>query len=130
MSYFLGIDKVDATRIAAIDDQGHQISYGDLVDFCNKMQKEFQERSLVFHFSENSVDSLSYYMACIHAKAVPLLLSPQTDRDLINSLLKTYQPNYIIAPDRICHYFEGAVIKENGDYKLIKLSDKKNQLYE
>lgn len=130
MSYFLGIDKVEATKIAAIDDQERQLSYGDLVDLCDKTQQTIQERSLVFHFSENSVDSLSSYMACIHAKAVPLLLSPQTDRDLINTLIDKYEPNYIVAPHRICHYFDGEVLTENGDYRLIKLSVKKHQLYE
>lgn len=130
MGCFLGIDKVDAAQIAAIDDQERQLSYGELVDFCSRAQKEIQERSLVFHFSENSVDSLSSYMACIHAKAVPLLLSPQTDLDLVKTLLKTYQPNYVVAPERICHYFDGEVVMENGDYRLIKLSVKKHEIYE
>src|SRR5690606_14884453 len=113
MSYFLGIDKVDARKIAATDDQERQIYYVELIDFYNRTQKDIHEHSLVFHFSENSVDSLSFYMACIHAKAVPLLLSPQTDRDLINTLIGKYEPNYIVAPKRICHYFEGEVLKES-----------------
>lgn len=130
MSYFLKIDTINPEQIAAIDDQENQMSYGELVDFCNNMQTQIQARSLVFHFSENSVDSLSLYMAGMHAKAVPLLLSPQTDRDLINTLLKKYQPNYIIAPDRICHYFEGEVLNEKGDYKLLKLSATHHELYD
>lgn len=130
MSYFLKIDKTNPEQIAAIDDQDHQISYGELVGFCKELQKDIQSRSLVFHFSENSVASLSFYMSCMHAKAVPLLLSPQTDRGLINTLLIKYQPDYVIAPERICHYFEGEVLKERGDYKLLKLRDAHHQLYD
>lgn len=130
MSYFLKIDKINRTQIAAIDDEDNQISYGELVNFCDKLQKNIQARSIVFHFSENSVASLSFYMACMHAKAVPLLLSPQTDLDLIKNLLKKYQPNYVVAPARICHYFQGEVLSEKGDYKLIQVSDAVHQLYD
>lgn len=130
MSYFLKIDKVNPDQIAIIDDQDNRMSYGELVTFCNTMQNEIQARSLVFHFSENSVESLSFYMACMQAKAIPLLLSPQTDKDLINTLLKKYQPNYIVAPGRICHYFEGDVLKENGDYQLLKLDNTQHEVYD
>ena len=130
MSYFLNVDNINPGQIAAIDDQDQQISYGDLVRFCDDMQTYIPTRSLVFHFSENSVDSLSFYVACMQAKAIPLLLSPQTDKDLIHTLLKTYQPNYIVAPSRICHYFDGEVLKERGDYKLLKLSAVSHQVYD
>lgn len=129
MNCFLKIDKVNPEHIAVVDDQDKQLSYGGLVDFCIKMQKEIQTRSLVFHFSENSVDSLKLYMACMHAKAVPLLLSPQTDKDLIYTLIEKYQPNYIIAPERICYYFDGELVKKIGEYYLLKLNNTRHQLY-
>jgi long-chain acyl-CoA synthetase len=130
MSYFLELDKVNPNQIAAIDDQEKQISYGELVEFSTKLEKIIKTRSLVFHFSENSVASLSFYVACMQIKAVPLLLSPQTDIGLITDLIEKYQPNYIIAPQRICHYFQGEVLNETDDYKLIKLSDTLHQLYD
>jgi acyl-coenzyme A synthetase/AMP-(fatty) acid ligase len=128
MNYFLGIDKVNPDQIAATDDQENQISYGELVEFSTKLEKVITTRSIVFHFSENSVASLSFYVACMQIKAVPLLLSPQTDIGLINDLVKKYQPNYIFAPQRICHYFQGQVLNETDGYKLIKLSDELHQL--
>lgn len=130
MNHFLKINHANPKQLAAIDDQGEQISYAELVAFCEESQKQIDARSLVFHFSENAVDSLAYYMACMHAKAVPLLLSPQTEEGLIQTLLKKYQPNYIIAPQRICHYFDGDLISEKGNYRLIKLNSVKHQLYE
>lgn len=130
MSYFLELDKVNPNQIAAIDDQEKQISYGELLEFSTKLEKSIKTRSIVFHFSENSVASLSFYVACMQIKAVPLLLSPQTDIGLITDLIEKYQPNYIIAPQRICHYFQGEVLNETDDYKLIKLSDTLHQLYD
>ncbi|MFT7251311.1 MAG: long-chain acyl-CoA synthetase [Flavobacterium sp.] len=130
MSYFLELDKVNPNQIAAIDDQESQISYGELLEFSTKLEKIIKTRSIVFHFSENSVASLSYYAACMQIKAVPLLLSPQTDIGLIKDLVEKYQPNYVVAPQRICHYFQGEVLNESGDYKLIKLNDEIHQLHD
>ena len=118
--WFLGINKIDASNIAAIDDQNNQISYGELVSFCNLFQKIIKPRAVVFHFSENAAASLSFYIACMQAKVVPLLLSPQTDSELIKELINKYKPNYIITPDRLLPLFEAEVIFEKWDYKLLK----------
>lgn len=130
MSHFLNIDKVNPDQIAAIDDQENQISYGELLNFSEKIKAIIKARSLVFHFSENSVASLSFYIGCINAKAVPLLLSPQTDLELINNLIQKYQPNYVVVPKRISHNFKGDVLHEETDYKIIQLGDKKHELYD
>lgn len=130
MSYFLDIDKVDIKQIAAVDDQENKISYGELINFSNELKDFVNPRSIVFHFSENSVPSLSFYIACMNLKAVPLLLSPQTDVQLIESLLEKYKPNYIIAPERICQNFKGKVLKKSKGYHLIYQHDLMHQLYE
>lgn len=130
MSYFLNIDKINPEQIAAIDDQENKISYGELINFSDQLKDVLKSRSIVFHFSENSVDSLAFYIACMNLKAVPLLLSPQTDSALIQTLIEKYKPNYIIAPDRICQNFQGEVLKESGNYKLIQQNDAVHELYE
>ena len=130
MSYFLNIDKINPEQIAAIDDKDNQISYGELINFSEELFNVIKSRSIVFHFSENSVASLSFYISCIHLKAVPLLLSPQTELELIHTLIGKYKPNYIIAPERISQNFKGEVLKEFGDYKLIDQQGSAHQLYE
>lgn len=119
--WFLGIDKIDDSNIAIIDDQGNQLTYGDLVSFCSLIQEIVETRAIVFHFSENSVASVALYAACMQAKVVPLLLSPQTDPGLINELIDKYKPNYIIFPEKILSLFEGKVVFEKWDYKIIKM---------
>lgn len=130
MSYFLNLDKINPEQIAAVDDQENQISYKELINFSDELIDVIKSRSIVFHFSENSVASLSFYIACMNLKAVPLLLSPQTDQALIQSLIKKYKPNYIIAPERISQNFEGEHLKGFGDYQLIQLNDSVHPLYE
>ena len=130
MSYFLNIDKIDTEQIAAVDDQENKISYGELINFTNELKDLVKARSIVFHFSENSVPSLAFYIACMNLKAVPLLLSPQTDVQLIESLLEKYKPNYIVAPERICQNFKGKVLKQSKGYQLIHQHDLVHQLNE
>lgn len=130
MSYFLGIDSIKTDQIAAIDDQQNKISYGELISFSNALKNVVQTRSVVFHFSENSVASLAFYVACMNLKAVPLLLSPQTDIQLVQSLIEKYEPNYIIAPEKICQNFNGKVLKEYKNYKLIHQHDMLHSLYD
>jgi long-chain acyl-CoA synthetase len=129
MSYFLDLNTINATNIAALDDQDNQITFGELVLFCKKFKTIIKPRSLVFHFSENSVASLKFYIACIESKAIPLLLSTQTDSELIKQLIDKYQPNYLVVPDQLVNLFEGQVLLKNLDYNLIKISDQVHEIY-
>lgn len=124
----MGIDKRDPANIAAIDDQGQQISYGELVAFCKEVKKKVRERAIVFHFSENTVAAVAFYVGCMQSGIVPLLLSPQTDAGLIQELADKYKPNYIIFPEKLTSLFEGEVILEKGHYKLIKTPQPLHQI--
>jgi long-chain acyl-CoA synthetase len=130
MDYFLDINRGDNSRIAAADDQDQQITYGELVSFVELFQSKIEAREIVFHFSENSVASLSFYVACLQSKIVPLLLSPQTDLGLIEQLVNQYQPNYVIIPERLRPRFEGEVVWQQWDYLLVRLGSRSHQLYD
>ena len=127
---FLNIEKINVKQIAAVDDQHNKILYGELINFSNKLKDIVAPRSLVFHFSENSVASFTFYIACMNLRAVPLLLSPQTDHQLVQLLIKKYKPNYIIAPERISKNFNGKVLKQYHNYKLIQQNDLLHNLFE
>lgn len=130
MSFFLNIDKINIEQLAAIDDQYNKISYGELIHFTNELKEIIATRSLVFHFAENSVASFAFYIACMNLRAVPLLLSSQTNFQLIESLIEKYSPNYVIVPNQISENFKGIVLKEYKNYKLIKQFDIEHRLYE
>ena len=131
MNYFLGLNQVEPQKIALTDDQEVQVTYGALLDFASSFQSKIASRNLVFHFSENSVASVSFYIACMQAKVVPLLLSAQTDLVLIKQLIDEYQPNYLIIPERIKSNFEGTTILTFHDYHLLKCNQNVNhELFE
>ena len=126
MEYFLGINKAQPLGIAAIDDQDNQITYGELISFTEDFQYKIKSRSLIFHFSENSVASLSFYIACMQSKSVPLLLSPQTVSELILELINQYRPNYVIIPESLVNLFKGEIVMEHMGYSMVLVN---NQLH-
>lgn len=82
--------------IAALDDEGNKITYGDLEKFSEKLS-EFK-RKLVFNMCENSIGSLAGYAAMINAGVVPVMIASDLDEELQKNLVKTYQPDYIWLP--------------------------------
>jgi acyl-coenzyme A synthetase/AMP-(fatty) acid ligase len=114
---FLGLENLPSSKIAAIDDSGSQITYGELQTNSIKFKELFIQRALVFLFCENTVDAFCLYVACIEANVVPLLLSPQTDTVFIENLIETYSPNYILGPTRVCQNIYGENIYQIGEYE-------------
>lgn len=120
MEYFLELNKHNDDSIALIDDQDNQMTYGELKSFIEFFKTKVEKRTLVFHFSENSVPSVSLYIACLQAEVVPLLISPQTDAELTQALINEYQPNYLILPQNLQSNFTGQIIFESNGYSVLK----------
>ena len=60
---FLDVDKRNASTVAAIDDDGLQMTYGDLSSFCVLMKDRLETRKLVFILAENSIGSFAWYIS-------------------------------------------------------------------
>ena len=45
---FLSIEKVDAERLAALQDDGFSLTYGEMTGFCEELAGLIDSRSLVF----------------------------------------------------------------------------------
>lgn len=95
---FLDLDKKGRARIAAVDDSGHSVTYGDLCDFSQEFAKQLPSRSLMFILSENCIGSLLGYLASLSNRIVPLILSAATEDGLYNNLYEKYQPEYLWMP--------------------------------
>lgn len=111
----------DGASIAAIDDSRDELSYGSLCLFCEEFAKVLPHRTLVFILSENSIASLSGYVACVNNHIVPLILSCYTDKGLLNKLVEIYQPEYFWLPESVadsCSY--GEKVFERYHYFLVK----------
>lgn len=95
------IDKKFASLMAAIDDAGGQLSYGDLVDLRGELSAVLPERELVFCLCENKVGALAGFLSLYDCKDVCLLLSAHIDKALLKVLDETYGPSYYWMPENM-----------------------------
>lgn len=93
---FLNIDKKEKEHVALEDDFHNVLTYGDLVEFVHSFKNVIQSRNLVFLLCSNTTEMIATFISCIENKIVPLLLNKNLDNALLNVLIKTYEPQYII----------------------------------
>ena len=104
------IDKKPASAVAAIDDAGEQLTYGELVDLRGELSAVLPERELVFCLCENQVGALAGFLSLYDCKDVCLLLSAHIDKVLLKVLDETYGPSYYWMPE--------AMVGESGYEKV------------
>ena len=51
----MDLDKKPKDKVAAIDDSGRSITYGEICDFAQEFAKQLPQRSLIFILSENCI---------------------------------------------------------------------------
>lgn len=85
--------------MAAIDDAGGQLTYGDLVALRGELSAVLPERELVFCLCENKVGALAGFLSLYDCKDVCLLLSAHIDKVLLKVLDDTYGPSYYWMPE-------------------------------
>ena len=117
---FLDVDKRNASTVAAIDDDGLQMTYGDLSSFCVLMKDRLETRKLAFILAENSIGSFAGYISMLSNKVVPLILDSKMEKDLLGNLITMYRPYYYWVPSRMKSDFRGEVIFEDYGYALLQ----------
>lgn len=116
---FLDLDKKERGRVAAIDDGGDALTYGELCDFSAEFHQYVPERSLLFLLSENCHGSLLGYVACLSNGIVPLILSARTEESLYANLLGLYRPAYLWAPEGMSEKLGGETVCRSHGYVLL-----------
>lgn len=115
--------------IAAKDEYGNILLYKDLYLFSQKIN-EICGRTLCFIISQNSIGSLAGYAAMIQGSTVPVMIGENLDKELFQSLLKTYEPEFIWLPNDISTNVENTceMINQFG-YRLLRTKyDKKDDI--
>ena len=119
---FLGIDEKREEQLAALQDDGNSLTYGELCSFSKEVAEIIPRRSLIFSLCENTLGSLAGYVAFLTDKVVPLLLSANLDEELLSYLLDTYRPNYLWVPVEQKMKFDGECILQRFGYVLLEYS--------
>lgn len=125
---FLDLDKKPKDKVAAIDDSGRYITYGEICDFAAEFAKQMPQRSLIFILSENCIASLLGYTAALCDRIVPLIISAATEEGLYNHLYELYQPEYLWMPQAKAEGKE--IVFSAWDYCLVRTGNKPTSMYE
>lgn len=122
----LNIQKHNSNSLAVIDSNSQSLTYGDIVDFSNKLKSTLPSRSLAFILASNNAGGVAWTMGVLNADIVPLLLDPNIDSSLLDNLIASYQPKYICVSDKLSDKFSYKVVAEDFGYKLLETD---NQIY-
>ena len=125
---FLELDRKERQRIAAIDDSGRSITYGDICDFSKEFANHLPARSLLFLLAENRIGSLLGYTAALSNRVVPLVISANTEEGLYNHMYELYQPEYLWMPESKAEGKE--IIFTAWEYCLVKTGNQPTPMYE
>ena len=125
---FLDLDKKERQKIAAIDDSGRSVTYGNICDFAQEFVKHLPKRSLIFLLAENRIGSLLGYTSALSNHIVPLVISANTEEGLYNHLYDLYQPEYLWMPESKATGKE--VIFSAWEYCLVKTGNQPTPMYE
>ena len=116
---FLDLDKKPKDKVAAIDDSGRSITYGEICEFSDEFAKQLPSRSLIFILSENRIGSLLGYTASLSNKVVPLVISAKTEESLYTNLRDLYQPQFMWVPDELVEKLGYEVLFSAWDYSCL-----------
>ena len=118
-----------ASSVAAIDDAGGQLTYGDIVSLRGELSAVLPERELVFCLCENRVGALAGFLALYDCKDVCLLLSAKIDKGLLDTLYETYQPSYFWMPEAKVSDTAYQVVYKYKGYALCKTGNQAPKIH-
>jgi acyl-coenzyme A synthetase/AMP-(fatty) acid ligase len=85
-------------RIALITERDGAITYGEFVNFSDRIGRSVTSRNLVFFVCSNQIESVAAYVGFLRNKVVPLLLPSSINASTLSFLESNYKPAFIWAP--------------------------------
>lgn len=125
---FLDLDKKNADKLAVVDNAGHRITYGELINLSLEIGSKTEPESLVFCLCKNEAGSLAGYIGFIENNVVPLTLSSRIDSEHLKSLSSIYTPQYYWVPEELVSLVSGKTIFSSLGYVLLKSENEKYPL--
>ena len=82
-------------RIAIVDSNETQLTYGQLENMTVEYNRIIPTRSLVMILCDYQIDTVSFYYCQMNSHVVPILVDPKLEEELLCCLIETYEPEYI-----------------------------------
>ena len=133
--YFFEKNEAYKNRVFCIDEEGRSFTYGQTWEIGDTMVAKIPQRSLVLLLTANDVTSVSCYLALLRKRCPVILMGRRTDQALIDRMIDTYRPAFVIDEDgarehggstdgKICSNL-GLLLSTSGStgaQKLVRLS--------
>ena len=131
INMFLDLDKKPKDKVAAVDDSGSILTYGEICDFSARFAQALPSRTHIFILAENKIGSLLGYTGALSSGIVPLVISAKTEQSLYENLLNLYSPAYLWVPEEMTDYLGYASTGFAAwGYVLLKTGLKSPELHE
>jgi len=90
-------DKLEmhSSKVALVSENFETLNFRDLLIMTDKICKNIKKRSLVFLFTENSIESIAGYISFIKSNCVVMLIDSKTKDSEFNLLLQRYSPDFL-----------------------------------
>ena len=105
--------------LALLDDKGDSVTYSDIIEESRVLGQKIGGRCIVFSLCTNSIGSIVGYASFLENEIVPVMLSSEIDRKLLEELDSKYQPTFYWVPSDMT--FDGyEKIHDYHGYSLLK----------
>jgi acyl-coenzyme A synthetase/AMP-(fatty) acid ligase len=119
MAYFRNIAS-DEEQHAIIQHDGISLTYSELCSASDSLATLIGKRTLAFILCTNSIASVIGYVGLLRNDIVPVLVDSELDSELLQKLIKTYEPAYIWSSETRLQDLVGTVVHSYGGYSLLR----------
>ena len=113
--------EIFADNIAVESEQGLKLTYEELRQATQIVTKELEPRKMTFCLCENTIGSFVGYVGLMNANVPTVLLDASKDINIIENLIKHYQPRYVWCPtNRKVELNNGIPLCEYEDYTMLQ----------
>jgi len=107
-------------NIVAVTEAGDEVTYGELAEHCDRLNKHLEPRSLLLCLCDNDLASLVGYVSCLNHNVVPIMLKADIEPEVLAHFIKQYAPSYLYLPSERVGDVSGDVFYSDLDYALVK----------
>lgn len=125
MSFFSSV-KNTSDYIALIQHDGTSLSYAALCSVSDSLAAHISRRTLTFILCTNTIASVVGYVGFLRNDIVPVLVDSELDPELLQKLIRTYEPAYIWSPEKRLQDLGGTVVHSYSGYSLLRTSYPEN----
>lgn len=120
MAFFELHDKF-INNTALVDDLDRHYTYGQMYALGGQILKDAKPRRVLMLLCDNSIESISTYLAALQKGIIPLMVSSSIQKDLLFSIYEKYKPAYIFINKEIRKSFTTChCIREVSGYLLFE----------